>query len=104
RKELAFIAGNTSRIITNQVTGGELGGLARFREDALEPALIALGRITLAVADGLNQQQKLGIDLEGNLGKSIFTDINAPALMSNRVRSDSSNKLPNDRVLSVHID
>ena len=77
---------------------------ARFREEALDPALSSLGRIALAVADGLNQQQKLGIDLEGELGNAIFTDINAPALVADRVRGDSANRLPNDRVLSVHID
>ncbi|MCP5357535.1 MAG: flagellar hook-associated protein FlgK [Pseudomonadales bacterium] len=104
RRELAFVAGNVTRIITNQVTGGELGGLIRFRNDALEPALNSLGRITLAVADGLNQQQVLGIDLEGNLGARIFTDINDPKLVQNRVLADTSNKLPNDRVLRVHID
>lgn len=104
RRELAFVAGNISRVISNQVTGGEIGGLIRFREDALDPALNALGRITLAVADGLNQQQMLGIDLEGKLGSRIFTDINDPKLMQNRVLADIGNKLPKDRVLSVHID
>ena len=104
RRELAFVAGNVTRIITNQVTGGEMGGLIRFRADALEPALSSLGRITLAVADGLNQQQVLGIDLEGNLGSRIFTDINDAKLTQNRVLADINNKLPNDRVLTVHID
>lgn len=104
RRELAFVAGNISRVITRQVTGGEIGGLIRFREDALDPALNALGRITLAVTDGLNQQQVLGIDLEGKLGSRIFTDINDPKLMQNRVLADIGNKLPKDRVLSVHID
>ncbi len=104
RHEIAFVSGNTTRVITDQITGGEIGGLARFRSEALDPALSSLGRIALAVADGLNQQQKLGIDLEGELGNAIFTDINAPALMADRVRGDSANRLPNDRVLTVHID
>ena len=104
QRELVFVAGGTTRVITNQIAGGEIAGLARFRNEALDPALSALGRITLAVADGINQQQKLGIDLEGNLGSPIFTDINDPKLAANRVRSDGNNRLPNDRQLSVNID
>ena len=104
QRELIFVAGATSRVITNQISGGEIGGLVRFRNEALDPARSALGRIVLAVADGLNQQQKLGIDLDGNLGSAIFTDINDATLTSNRVRTDSGNKLPNDRQLSVTID
>lgn len=104
RYEIAFVSGGIKRVITDQITGGEIGGLARFRSEALDPALSALGRIALAVADGINQQQKLGIDLEGELGNAVFTDINAPALIADRVRSDSGNRLPDDRVLTVHID
>jgi flagellar hook-associated protein 1 FlgK len=104
QRELVFVAGTTTRVITDEVTGGEIGGLARFRREALDPALSALGRIALAVADGVNQQQKLGIDLEGNLGGPIFTDINAAKLANNRVRSDSNNRQPDDRQLSVNID
>jgi len=104
RRELAFQTGSISRIVTSQISGGELGGLVRYRLDALEPAMNALGRIALAVTDGLNQQQQLGIDLEGNLGDTIFEDINSPTAMLNRVRADVRNKLPNDRELTVSID
>ena len=104
RHEIAFVSAGSTRVITNQITGGEVGGLARFRSEALDPALSSLGRIALAVADGLNQQQKLGINLEGELGTAMFTDINAPSLVADRVRSDSANRLPDDRVLKVRID
>lgn len=104
QRELVFVAGGNSRVITNQIAGGEIAGLARFRSEALDPALSSLGRIALAIADGINQQQKLGIDLEGNLGGPIFTDINDPKLAANRVRNDGNNRLPNDRQLSVTID
>lgn len=104
RRELAFQTGPISRVITAQVSGGELGGLVRYRTEALEPAMNALGRLTLAVTDGLNSQQALGIDLEGNLGQKIFRDINSEVATLNRVKADSRNKLPNDRVVTVQID
>ncbi|MGH8463431.1 MAG: FlgK family flagellar hook-associated protein, partial [Pseudomonas sp.] len=104
RKELAFNLNGKMRVVTEQLTGGELGGLTRFRREALDPALNALGRISLALADGLNQQQALGIDLEGNLGHPLFTAINDAALMKNRVRADINNASPNDRQINVSID
>lgn len=104
QRELIFVAGATTRVITNDIFGGEIGGLARFRNEALDPALSALGRIAYAISDSINKQQKLGIDLEGNLGSPIFTDINDSKLAANRVRSDSNNAQPDDRKLSVTID
>ncbi|MDX1489662.1 MAG: flagellar hook-associated protein FlgK [Pseudohongiellaceae bacterium] len=104
RKDLAILGEGELRIVTEQLTGGEVGGLTRFRNEALEPALNALGRIAMAISDGINKQQNLGIDLEGNIGRSIFTELNDPAVMRNRVRADSRNTPPNDRELAVSID
>jgi flagellar hook-associated protein 1 len=104
RKEIAFKVSGETRVVTNQLTGGELGGLVRFRKEALEPALASLGRIALALSDGINKQQHLGIDLEGNLGHSIFTDVNDPVLVKNRVRGDVNNAPPSDRQMTVTID
>ncbi|MCH7817847.1 MAG: flagellar hook-associated protein FlgK, partial [Proteobacteria bacterium] len=91
RRELAFDVNGNAEVITKQLTGGQIGALIRFRSEALEPALNALGRIALAISSGLNDLQKLGIDLEGSLGVPMFTDINDPVLAFNRVRSDSNN-------------
>ncbi|MFK7862707.1 MAG: flagellar hook-associated protein FlgK [Pseudohongiellaceae bacterium] len=102
--ELAFVVSNQPQVVTRQLTGGALGGVLRFREEALDPALNGLGRIALAFADTLNQQQLLGVDLEGNLGKPIFTDINSSVMAQNRVRVDSENAQPPDRIVNVHID
>ena len=102
--DLAFIDKNELQIVTGQMTGGQIGGALRFREEGLEPAVNGLGRIVLAVTDSINQQQKLGVDLEGNLGKSIFADINNPQFAQSRVKSDANNLPPADRLLSVRID
>jgi flagellar hook-associated protein 1 FlgK len=103
RKDLAFSESGKLTIVTDQLTGGEVGGLARFRKEALEPALSSLGRISLALSDGINKQQGLGVDLEGNIGRSIFTDINDPVLVKNRVRADTRNAPPSDREVTVTI-
>lgn len=102
--ELAFLINSEPQVVSRQLSGGAVGGVLRFREEALDPAINGLGRIVLAFADTLNQQQLLGVDLEGNLGKKIFTDINSAVMAQNRVRVDAQNTLPADRVLNVQID
>lgn len=104
RTEIAIMVKNTPQVITEQVTGGEMGGVLRFRKEALEPSLNSLGRIAMAFTHTLNSQQKLGVDLEGNLGRNLFTDINDPALTVGRVLKSANNALPVDRQLSVRID
>ncbi|KZN55009.1 flagellar hook-associated protein FlgK [Pseudoalteromonas luteoviolacea] len=51
---------------------GQIGGLLAFRDEILIPAQNQLGQIGLALADAFNQQNKLGMDLDGNLGGNIF--------------------------------
>ncbi len=104
RYELFFSKGNSLQNITRQMAGGELGGLVRFRNEALDPALNSLGRIGLAITDGINQQNKLGMDLEGSLGGGVFADINKADVASERVRADSRNSPPYNKDMSITID
>ena len=52
---------------------GKIGGLLAFRDEVLIPAQNQLGQIGIALADAFNQQNKLGMDLDGNLGSDLFT-------------------------------
>ncbi|NOU50771.1 flagellar hook-associated protein FlgK [Pseudoalteromonas sp. JBTF-M23] len=52
---------------------GKIGGLMAFRDDILQPAQNQLGQIGIAIADAFNQQNALGMDLDGNLGGDIFS-------------------------------
>jgi flagellar hook-associated protein 1 FlgK len=65
--------GTVSTIPQSSLQGGNLGGYLSFRQDVLDPAINALGRIAMSVADTFNQQQQQGVDLNGNLGSSLFT-------------------------------
>ncbi|MFT5691419.1 MAG: flagellar hook-associated protein 1 FlgK [Oceanicoccus sp.] len=87
-QDVAFIGVNGIPIvITESVSGGEIGGLLQFRHDAMEPTLNAMGRIALAITDSINQQNKQGLDLEGNVGSLVFTDINNAQKMSERSKT-----------------
>ncbi|CAH9065891.1 hypothetical protein PSECIP111951_03487 [Pseudoalteromonas holothuriae] len=51
---------------------GKIGGLLAFRDEILYPAQNQIGQIGLALADAFNQQNRLGMDLDGNMGQDIF--------------------------------
>lgn len=71
--EVAYQNGN--KIIPLQqssLQGGNLGAYLAFRDQSLEPARNALGRVALGLAASVNQQNRLGQDLNGVLGGDLF--------------------------------
>ncbi len=73
--DLAFVstAGDVSRIPSNALQGGNLGGYLSFRDTVLDPARNALGRIAIGIADTFNTLHQQGIDLKGGLGSAFFS-------------------------------
>ncbi|NIF15884.1 flagellar hook-associated protein FlgK [Pantoea sp. Cy-639] len=84
RMSIVLNRGNTKMDITSSVTGGELGGLIRYRNETLDPALNELGRVALVVADAINSQLAQGIDKNGDFGALLFGDINSAKAISER--------------------
>lgn len=58
--------------ITNNLTGGTLGGILQFRSQMIDPTRNALGQIAVTVANAVNQQNNAGMDQNGNLGGNVF--------------------------------
>ncbi len=87
RHEVQFISGGSRQGITSQITGGELGGLIRYREEVLDSTMNSLGRLALAVSDQVNTQLGQGLDLKGNVGEALFGNYNDPALAKLRVNA-----------------
>ncbi|MDH1261764.1 MULTISPECIES: flagellar hook-associated protein FlgK [unclassified Pseudomonas] len=84
RAEVQFVSGNSRQGVTSQITGGELGGLLRYREDVLDSSMNAIGRLAMSVTDQFNRQMGQGLDLNGNFGKGLFRPINDPLLVGQR--------------------
>ncbi|MDR6713229.1 flagellar hook-associated protein 1 FlgK [Pseudomonas hunanensis] len=84
RMSLVLNRGSTKMDITNSTTGGELGGLIRYRTNTLDPALNELGRVALVVADAINSQLAQGVDKNGDFGAILFGDINSAKAISER--------------------
>ncbi len=102
---LSFTLSNGGRTlnIDEQVTGGKLGGLKRFDDEALKPAFDELGRIAIALSATMNHQHEIGMDLEGDLGGLFFNDINALEAQRSRVIANGNNQQPQTGQLAVEI-
>jgi len=72
--EIAYnINGQLAPIQQSNLQGGTLGAYLVFRDQTLEPARNALGRVALGLADRMNQQNQMGMDLSGVSGGNLFT-------------------------------
>ncbi len=89
--EIDFVSGGSRQNITSNISGGEVGGLLRYREDALKPSVNALGRLALSISEEVNTQLGQGLDLKGQVGSNLFKDINDPSLTGLRVRPVATN-------------
>ena len=91
RLSLQLNRGSSTIDITSIMTGGEIGGLLRYRSEVLDPAMNELGRVALVVADQMNSIQAQGIDKNGDFGSNLFNNINSAAQMSQRSIASTSN-------------
>lgn len=101
--EFTLRNGGRTLVVDDQINGGKLGGLRRFEAEALKPAFDELGRVAIALSDTMNHQHEIGLDLEGELGGTFFTDINDIAAQRGRVIANANNQAPNDAQLAVEI-
>src|SRR3990167_8102193 len=91
RFEVSFVSGGSRPGTTSLLSGGELGGLIRYRSETLDPTLNSLGRLALAVSDQVNSQLGQGLDLKGQVGSALFGDFNDASLTTLRARAFSTN-------------
>ncbi|WP_313650754.1 flagellar hook-associated protein FlgK [Pseudomonas soli] len=82
---------NFSSDVTSVVTGGQMGGLLRYRQDVLNPSMNELGRVALVVADSINSQLGQGLDANGQFGSSLFSSINSALAISQRSLAAAGN-------------
>ena len=74
--EISLVGNNSTVNVTNNISGGSLGGLLDFRREVLYPTLDNLGRVATTVAATVNQQQNLGLQFDNGapaFGSDFFT-------------------------------
>ena len=91
QSEIRLTVGQNSINVTGNLSGGKLGGALEFRENELNKAQNELGRIAIAVAESMNNQHKLGLDLDNNIGGDIFVDVNRDDRQRARISAASDN-------------
>lgn len=90
RLEIAITTGSVSSLVTDAMTGGEMGAMLDFRDQVLDPSQNSLGRLAVTVAHEFNSQHQRGMDLNGNRGKAFFnlgTPLAAPDLNNSSTTS-----------------
>lgn len=73
RKNLAVRSSVGTIDITKSLSGGSLGGILSFRSEMLDPARNTIGKLSVALADVMNEQHNAGMDLNGNMGGDFFS-------------------------------
>lgn len=65
-------SGQTTMLEEATLGGGEMAGLLRFQNSDLVEAGNLLGRMALAIGSSMNEQHRLGLDLNGVAGGNLF--------------------------------
>ena len=67
--------GLTTVMDENLLGGGEIPGLLRFQNNDMTEARNLLGRYAMAITTSMNNQHKLGLDLDGVAGGNLFRPV-----------------------------
>ncbi len=70
--DILYSAQGAAQVITDFLTGGQVGGLLSFGSEILDASQNKLGLVALGMVDELNTQHQRGMDLDGNLGGLMF--------------------------------
>ena len=80
KAKLAITVGTVTRTLEESTLGGgEVAGLLRFMNSDIVDATNLLGRMALAIGTRMNEQQALGLDLNGDPGNPLFNLSALPA-------------------------
>jgi len=66
------VGASVAEFRATDLNGGTLGGLLQYRDGVLNVAENSLGRTALPLTQAFNDQHKLGLDLNGQLGSAFF--------------------------------
>jgi flagellar hook-associated protein 1 FlgK len=68
-----ILAGVDGQDVTSNLSGGDLGGVLQARDQQLPSYQSSLDSLTFGIGTEVNQQNELGVDLNGNPGAALFT-------------------------------
>ncbi|WP_413110721.1 flagellar hook-associated protein FlgK [Thaumasiovibrio sp. DFM-14] len=83
--QLAMREGKATKAIQMSGLDGKLAALLELRDKTLPQVMDELGRLSIGFSSAINELQAQGLDLNGNVGQSMFSDINEPQIAAARV-------------------
>ncbi len=99
QRRLAMVEGKALKPITARDIGGKIGALMDMRDKHIPGLLDEIGRLATSFSYEVNRLQHQGLDLRGDIGADIFTDVNSERVARSRVVTASNS----DADLAVYI-
>ncbi|MFA0373020.1 flagellar hook-associated protein FlgK, partial [Vibrio sp. 10N.222.54.F6] len=100
QRRLAIVEGKSLKPITSNDIDGKIGAMLDMRDEHIPDIMDELGRLATAFSEKVNSLQSQGLDLNGNVGQDIFTDVNSERVAKSRVTAGSQSKAD----VAVYID
>ncbi|QIA63922.1 flagellar hook-associated protein FlgK [Vibrio astriarenae] len=85
QRRLAMVEGKGIKAISEKDIDGKIGAILTSRDEHIPLLLDEIGRVAAAFSYQVNDLQSQGLDLKGQVGKPLFTDVNSEAAAKARV-------------------
>ncbi|EEO13973.1 flagellar hook-associated protein FlgK [Vibrio cholerae] len=89
---LAMVEGKALKAISARDIGGKMEAILDMRDEHIPYLMDEVGRLALSFSHEVNTLQSQGLDLRGNVGSALFTDVNLDVIASSRVVTNSNSK------------
>lgn len=82
--ELALTSNGSVQRLRGDAMGGKVQAVYDFRDNVLDKTFNQLGQTAIGIGHSMNEQQKLGLDLNMQVGGDFFNDVNSQSAMAQR--------------------
>ncbi|EGR4488085.1 flagellar hook-associated protein FlgK [Vibrio cholerae] len=89
---LAMVEGKALKAISARDIGGKMEAILDMRDEHIPYLMDEVGRLALSFSHEVNTLQSQGLDLRGNVGSALFTDVNLGVIARSRVVTNSNSK------------
>ncbi|EGU31994.1 flagellar hook-associated protein FlgK [Vibrio scophthalmi] len=100
QQRLAMIEGKGIKPISSKDIDGKIGAMLDMRDNKVPFLLDEIGKLAVGFSNAVNHLQTQGLDLKGQIGAEMFTDVNSAIAVKSRVVTSSNSKAD----LEVHIE
>ena len=84
-RRLAMIEGKGIKAITSKDMDGKIGAMLSMRDEKIPYLMDQLGKLATSFSHEVNTLQSQGLDLRGDIGGLIFSDVNSELAAKSRV-------------------